>query len=47
VSWWARWVKGRNGKGEELPRVFSMVKTAPLGIALEGRLKTLILGALS
>jgi len=30
---WARWVKGRNGKGEELPRVLTMVKTAPLGIA--------------
>jgi len=47
VPWWARWVKGRNGKGEGLPRVLIMVKTAPLGKLLEGRLKTLILGALS
>jgi len=39
-------VQGRNGKGEGLPRVLTMVKTAPLGL-LEGRLKTLILGVLS
>jgi len=33
VPWWARWVKGRKGKGEELPRVLTMVKTTPLDIA--------------
>jgi len=32
VPWWARWMKDRNGKGEGLPRVLTMVKIAPLGI---------------
>ena len=40
-------MKGRNGKGEGLPRVLTMVKTTSLGIAVEGRLNTLIQGALS
>ena len=32
-------MKGRNGKGEGLPRVLTMVKTAPLGIASRRKVK--------
>jgi len=39
VPWWARWVKGRNGKGEGLPRVLTIVKTASLGITSRRKVK--------
>jgi len=31
MSWWARWERVKWTNGEGLPRVLTMVKTAPLG----------------